>query len=268
MARIGLSGIYQIDSKIHPERFYVGSSKDLDVRWRTHLARLRKDNHHSKILQYHYNKYGENDLTFSILFYCEISDLFKYEQMLLDYFNPYLNVFKTAGSALGMVYGQETREKMSKAQTGRIKSIEECKAISERMKGKQYKKGKKHSEESRRKMSEFMTKLFKSPEARKRQSESHKGIIPSAETLKKRSIALTGKKRTAETNKKHSEIMKGRVTSEETKQKQSDIRKGKPQSEEHKQNAAKARIGLKRSEEAKMNMSKAAIKREQRKRQL
>jgi group I intron endonuclease len=109
MSREKLLGIYQIDSKVHPERFYIGSSHDLIIRWKCHLGRLKKGKHHSKILQHHYDKYGKEDLSFSILFYCQRDDLLKYEQILLDFFNPYLNVFKTAGSAKGMVYGQETR---------------------------------------------------------------------------------------------------------------------------------------------------------------
>ena len=265
MAREKLAGIYQIDSKVHPKRFYIGSSKDLVVRWKCHLWKLRRNKHHSKILQHHFNKYGEQDLSFSILLYCEKADLFRYEQALLDFYDPYLNVFKTAGSALGMKYGKETRERNRKAATGRIKTPEECKAISERMKGTHYRKGKPTSDESRKKMSESQIKRFKSPEAIRKLSESHKGIIPSAETLEKRSIALTGKKRSEETNQKHREVMTGKVASEETKEKQRNAKLGKPQTEEHKKNAANARIGLKRSDEAKKNMSIAAFKREERK---
>jgi group I intron endonuclease len=58
--------------------------------------------------------------------------------------------------------------------------------------------GRRHSEESRRKMSEALT-----------------GRHPSAETLQKRSIALRGKKRTEETKKRMSEAAKKRGVSAE-----------------------------------------------------
>jgi GIY-YIG catalytic domain. len=61
------SGIYKIESKLKPERIYIGSAINIGQRWRVHLSDLRKQKHHSKKLQNHYNKYGEVDLSFSIL---------------------------------------------------------------------------------------------------------------------------------------------------------------------------------------------------------
>ncbi len=70
-----LSGIYQIQSKIKPERCYIGSAIHISNRWTKHLSELRLNRHHSRKLQLHYNKYGESDLQFSVLLGCEKEDL-------------------------------------------------------------------------------------------------------------------------------------------------------------------------------------------------
>ena len=72
-------------------------------------------------------------------------------------------------------------------------------------------KGKKLSEETRRKM-----------------SESKKGKSPSEETRKKISESNKGKKRSEKTRKKMSESQKGKTFSEETRKKISERLKGKP----------------------------------------
>ena len=61
------TGIYKIVSKIRPDRMYIGSSINIPKRWREHISNLKKNKHHSKQLQNHFNKYGEADLQFSIL---------------------------------------------------------------------------------------------------------------------------------------------------------------------------------------------------------
>ena len=60
------AGIYCITSKVNGKR-YVGSSVRICKRWKDHLRALRNNKHHSQHLQNHYNKYGEDDLVFSIL---------------------------------------------------------------------------------------------------------------------------------------------------------------------------------------------------------
>lgn len=58
--------IYEIRNKTE-NRIYIGSSIDAEVRWKKHLYMLRKCDHHSSKLQYVFNKYGEDDLTHTIL---------------------------------------------------------------------------------------------------------------------------------------------------------------------------------------------------------
>ena len=65
-----ISGIYQIQSIIKPERIYVGSGINIYQRWTQHKRELRQNKHHSIKLQRHYDKYGESDLVFIIIEPC------------------------------------------------------------------------------------------------------------------------------------------------------------------------------------------------------
>jgi len=88
---MAISGVYIIKSTIKPERVYVGSSKNIAKRWHYHLSDLKKNVHHAKKLQRHFNKYGEADLQFSILMECTESDLLTIEQGFIDQLDPYFN---------------------------------------------------------------------------------------------------------------------------------------------------------------------------------
>jgi group I intron endonuclease len=118
-----ISGIYQIKSRIKPGRIYIGSAVDISNRWRLHLSDLKKKKHHSPKLQAHFNKYGETDLTFSILLGCNKEDLIKTEQYFIDSYNPYFNHCKIAGSCLGYKkapHTEEAKKKMSDAMIGHV----------------------------------------------------------------------------------------------------------------------------------------------------
>lgn len=64
------SGIYQLKSK-STGKVYVGLTGDLKTRKRSHLNYLKKHKHYNKYLQRNYNKYGKEDLVFSVLECCE-----------------------------------------------------------------------------------------------------------------------------------------------------------------------------------------------------
>jgi group I intron endonuclease len=108
-----ISGIYQIQSKIKPERIYIGSSKDIYRRWNQHLLCLKKGSHRSNKLQHHYNKYGKNDLVFSILIGCSINELIDLEQFFLDSKSPWFNTRKIADSNTGLKRSEEHCKKRS-----------------------------------------------------------------------------------------------------------------------------------------------------------
>lgn len=112
-------GIYKISSIIKPARIYVGSAVNCPKRYMEHLYSLRKNKHHSKKLQRHYNKYGEIDLVLSIIE--KVDDkksLIKREQFYIDTFRPYFNICQTAGSNLGRKFGPHTEEHRRKISEG------------------------------------------------------------------------------------------------------------------------------------------------------
>ena len=104
-------GIYKIQSKIKPERCYIGSAVDIKRRRYGHLATLNNRIHKNPKLQAHYNKYGKEDLDFSILISCNKEDLIKHEQFFIDSLNPWFNICKIANSSLGVKRSEEYKAK-------------------------------------------------------------------------------------------------------------------------------------------------------------
>lgn len=133
-------GIYIIQSKIKPERIYVGSGKSVYNRRATHLSLLRRNKHHSKKLQLHYDKYGEDDLIFEVI---ESGEYFNHQHLLSreqgwywhfkyrDTELPYFNITPIAGSPMeGRHHSDETKEKFKK----RVVSAETRKKMSDSQK--------------------------------------------------------------------------------------------------------------------------------------
>lgn len=75
---------------------------NIDQRWKRHRKDLRLNKHHSSKLQKHFNKYGKQDLQFSLLFECDKEVLINAEQAFLDYYTPFFNTCRIAGSVLGL----------------------------------------------------------------------------------------------------------------------------------------------------------------------
>jgi group I intron endonuclease len=84
------------------------------------LSLLRKNSHHSIILQNAWNKYGEDAFMFEVLERCDPARCIIKEQSYLDARDPYYNVCKTAGSSLGRKHSNVTKAKLSKVQTGKF----------------------------------------------------------------------------------------------------------------------------------------------------
>mgnify|MGYP006921431096 CR=1 FL=1 len=114
--------IYKISSTVKPERFYIGSAKNFNVRIGVHKCQLIKNNHHSVKLQRHVNKYGLDDLAFTVLEVCSFDGILKREQYYIDSLNPYFNSNPIAGSNQGRVFGKMRKEhakKISESLKGR-----------------------------------------------------------------------------------------------------------------------------------------------------
>ena len=114
-----ISGIYSIRNLVN-DHIYIGSSVNIESRWRSHKNQLKKNRHHSSKLQNAYNKYGKDNFIFEVISYIEDkTKLINYEQKWLDFFNPEYNILITAGSPLGTKMSDETRKKISESKKGK-----------------------------------------------------------------------------------------------------------------------------------------------------
>ena len=99
-----IAAIYAIRNIVNGKR-YIGSTANLSGRKKKHLADLRRQHHHSNILQYAYNKYGELSFTFEIVEAVQnLEQLLLREQFYLDLYKPEYNVSLVANekTRLGM----------------------------------------------------------------------------------------------------------------------------------------------------------------------
>jgi group I intron endonuclease len=198
MANAIVSGIYRIEGP--NGKFYVGSAKRISRRWIEHKRDLRKGDHANPKLQCAWNKHGESAFRLVTLELVEsLDDLLNREQFwidTLDAVNCGYNVLQIAGSNLGMKMTEETKRKMSAVHTGRKHGpmSEEQKAYFSEL----Y-KGKKLSEETRRRMSAARKGGVVSDETRNKISEAHKGKKKSEEHKANLAAANIGKKASPET---------------------------------------------------------------------
>jgi group I intron endonuclease len=190
------SGIYKIQSVVDPTRVYIGSAVDIKRRWYFHYKQLREGKHHSIKLQRHYDKYGKDDLLFTVIEFCDKKDTLIREQVYLDDLAPYFNICLVAGSSLGIKRTELQKEQIRKSLTRRIG----CNL------------GRKASAEENRLNSE-----------RQRGEKSHRyGVKLTDETKHKIGLGNLGKVRSEEFKQFLSKIQRGKKCSEEHKQKVSE----------------------------------------------
>lgn len=180
--------VYIIQSIAKPERVYVGSATDYYGRIKMHRSLLKRNKHHSPILQYHFNKYGEDDLVYEILEsrdYVDVNHLlareqswyyrFKYNDKLI----PYFNVNKIAGTTLGYRHTAESLKKISDASKAMKRdhpSLETREIWSKQRKGRiPWNKGISPSEEAREKQRQKMKGFKHTEEAKEKIRESMLG---------------------------------------------------------------------------------------------
>ena len=110
------SGIYKIQSIIEPEKFYIGSSVNIQSRKRQHFSMLKLNKHDAIYLQNYYNKYGKESLSFHIIEECNQDQLIIREQYYIDNLNPIFNSRKNAESNFGHKFSERVKQNMSNAQ--------------------------------------------------------------------------------------------------------------------------------------------------------
>lgn len=205
------SCIYKIQSTSNKEKVYIGSAVNFRKRKNIHLHQLRNNRHHSKKLQRHYNKYGENDLEFIILNECDPSKLIIREQCYLNIYKPYFNSVLNASSPLGFRHSDESLEKMRKKHniTKETHEIMSSNARNRKISDETRKKlsisnsGKKQSTDTINKRIESFKKTIQ-----KNGGGWAKGIKRSDEFKEKLRVANLGKKHSVETRIKISESKK------------------------------------------------------------
>lgn len=214
-----ISGIYQIQSKIKPHKIYVGSAINMNERWHQHLNLLKRNKHGNIKLQRHHNKYGVDDLQFTLLLECDKCELINNEQKHIDLIKPEFNICKIANSSLGVKRTKVTIDKLSKWQKG-IKKGPLDKSIC--LKISITNKGRKVSPETRLKISNSLKGV--------KLTEERKLNISKSLTGRKLTYSQIGRKHSEETKRKISLINSGRkrgTPSDETKAKISQANKGK-----------------------------------------
>jgi group I intron endonuclease len=172
-----VSGIYKIVNKTNG-KYYIGSANDIVRRWREHKTTLELNKHPNDYLQSSWNKYGKDNFDFFIIENVLPNDLLITEQKYLDIAKTEQNkCYNLKFESHKVFFSDYVKQKLSNSH-----------------------KGKKHSEETKLKMS--ITHFNK-----------NRGIISPAPVISQIKRKVGGSK-------------KGRIVSDETKQRMRERMKG------------------------------------------
>ena len=115
-------GIYKIENTVTGD-MYIGQSIKLSTRERQHFSALGKERHGNKFLQRSFDKYGRDSFVYKVLMFCEKFELTRYEQALVDIYDPVYNICKECvTSSMGIIRGKmrdEHKRKIALAGIGR-----------------------------------------------------------------------------------------------------------------------------------------------------
>lgn len=160
-----ISCIYKISS-IKNGKIYIGSAFNFSRRKYLHIWELKRLKHINQKLQRHFNKYGLDDLVFEIIEVVEDkANLISREQHYIDTLNPWFNICKVAGNCAGRIASPETCMKITKSNLGKKAWNKGLKM------GPAWNKGKTNTPEHRAKISKANTGHIKTPETRKKLSD-------------------------------------------------------------------------------------------------
>jgi len=259
------SGVYEIVNTINGNR-YIGSSKDIYIRWRGHKKRLKNRTHINPHLQNAWLKYGEDQFNFKVLETCQPISCVRIEQKYLDALKPEYNISPKAGGGSfpgchkGRIVTEEWRKKISETLTGRKLSPEQRMRISLGQTGKHKKP---MSAEGRAHISEAQIGKKHTDEHKKNISLGHIGKVLTSETKEKISKANTGRVHSAETRMKISENRKGKGCGprpKELMEKLADSNRGKHISIEQRKILSDAHKGIPLSDAHKAGMRAAGAR--------
>lgn len=118
-----MKGIYKIINTI-TNNFYIGSSKDIKTRWKTHIRLLKNNKHPNIILQKNFNKYGIENIKLEIVKEVTDETLLIIEQEYLDKLQPNINIGKNASGGDNLTKHPRRLEIIEQIRKSTIKRIE------------------------------------------------------------------------------------------------------------------------------------------------
>lgn len=248
-------GIYKITNLLNG-KCYIGQSKNIEGRFADHKRKWKCEcDRKSRFLYQAIYKYGIENFSFEVLEECEEKKLDELEIKYIAQYESFSNGYNmTAGGG-----GQHCREMspehkaaLRKANTGRPRSEETRRKISETQKGKII------PEEQKRKMSVASKKKWLNPEYREKMCEIRRQRVITTETRQKISEASKGRTLSQETRRKISEKNKGRARTPEWREKQRKAHLGWHPTEETRKRMSEAQRGKVFSDEARKKLSYAA----------
>lgn len=133
------TGVYCIINTANGKKYVGSSAESIMGRWDDHKVYLRIGKHGNRHLQSAWKKYGEDLFEFLVLAFCPPEDCVRLEQYWIDHFQSSerkfgYNLSPIAGSQLGFKHSEESKRKVS--ENHRMRKPEERKRHSEVMKGK------------------------------------------------------------------------------------------------------------------------------------
>ena len=128
-------GIYEFRNKVSGKS-YIGSTKDHKERYWSHISKLKRNVHDNKELQKDFNLIGRDNFEMIMLEECSIDMLLEREQFWSDKIENKYNTRKNVCSNIGVEHSKEIKNTMSISRTGSNNPFY----------------GKKHSEESKKKL--------------------------------------------------------------------------------------------------------------------
>jgi group I intron endonuclease len=277
MGKFGI--IYKATNLINGKCYVGKTTKTLEERIKGHfdIVRYKKPSYyfHKALL-----KYGDENFKWEILCSCDDELLLNIREtmkIIVEHSHVSENGYNMTWGGEGVSgykFTDNQKKKMSESHKGQIpwmsgrkhteetrRKIKEAvnrnrKEISDetRLKLSKSSKGRKHSDETKRKISEYRKGKKLSEETRKKISESNKDLLKGDKHFN------YGKHLSEETRKKISESNKGHVITDETRLKLSKSSKGRKHSDETKRKISKANKGKKHSDEHNKKMGESKRK--------
>lgn len=270
------TGVYLVKC-IANGRCYVGSSKNIPMRWKEHRYDLRHNQHCNDHWQKAWNKYGENKFEWSVLEATDVDDtvLRQREQHWIDILHPEFNVSRFVfHTRLGLPHNEQSKKKMSDvlcrkwrnySEDERIDRIGKIRAAARARASKYWENNpnliesrKAEQDKKKSRIEQLKQEQVAAKEQRRLERESTKEERRVAWRMKLRAIALEQWADPAY-RAKHSEATRKAMQDPEVLKRLSDSHKGRALSEEHKRRIGDSQRGTKRPPETGRKISAAKM---------